>query len=68
VDLGVVDDTDAPARLLSYLVWAIPTLNTHPPAPVRRLVGDLADAQRVRAALDLEPVPEAPRELPGDDT
>jgi circadian clock protein KaiB len=68
VDLRVVDVTDEPARLLSDQVMAIPTLIKHEPAPLRRLVGDLADAQRVRAALDLEPLPAPPGELPEDDT
>ena len=54
VDLRVVDVTEEPARLLGDQVMAIPTLVKHEPAPLRRLVGDLADAQRVRAALDLE--------------
>ena len=64
VDLRVVDVTEEPARLLSDQVMAIPTLIKHEPAPLRRLVGDLADAQRVRAALDLDPRPAAPGESP----
>jgi circadian clock protein KaiB len=68
VDLRVVDVTDEPARLLSDQVMAIPTLIKHEPAPLRRLVGDLADAQRVRAALDLEPHAGAAGELPEDAT
>jgi circadian clock protein KaiB len=36
-------------------VLAIPTLIKHLPLPVRRLVGDLADRDRVRSGLDLGP-------------
>lgn len=57
VDLRVVDVTEEPARLLRDQVMAIPTLVKHEPLPLRRLVGDLADAQRVRAGLDLAPQP-----------
>lgn len=64
VDLRVVDVTEEPARLLGDQVMAIPTLIKHEPAPLRRLVGDLADEQRVRAALDLEPRTAAPGEPP----
>ena len=65
VDLRVVDVAAEPARLLGDQVLAIPTLIKHEPAPLRRLVGDLADAQRVRAALDLAPRPTDAGELPG---
>lgn len=60
VDLRVVDVTQEPARLLRDQVMAIPTLIKHQPLPLRRLVGDLADAQRVRAGLDLGPRPPHP--------
>ena len=36
-------------------IVAVPTLVKRGPAPLRRLVGNLADAERVRAGLDLGP-------------
>jgi circadian clock protein KaiB len=41
---------------------AIPTLVKHLPAPLRRLVGNLSDAERVRSGLDLT-LP-SPRDMP----
>lgn len=64
VDLRVVDVTEEPARLLADQVMAVPTLVKHEPPPLRRLVGDLADVGRVRAALDLGPRPAGPSEPP----
>lgn len=61
-DLRVVDVTEEPARLLRDEVMAIPTLIKHQPPPLRRLVGDLADLERVRAGLDLGPQPASPGE------
>ena len=57
VDLQVVDANEEPGRLRTDEIMAIPTLVKHQPLPLRRLVGDLADAARVRAGLDLGPPP-----------
>lgn len=65
VDLRVVDVTEEPARLVGDQVMAIPTLIKHQPPPLRRLVGDLGDAERVRIGLDLDPLPAEPGEAPG---
>jgi circadian clock protein KaiB len=59
VDLRVVDVAEDPDLAREDQVLAVPTLVRQHPAPVRRLVGDLADVDRVRAALDLA-VPPAP--------
>jgi circadian clock protein KaiB len=56
VDLQVVDVRDDVGRVLSDQVLAVPTLIKRLPAPLRRLVGDLEDVERLRAGLDLEPV------------
>jgi len=55
VDLQVVDVAENPARVIADNVLAVPTLVKHTPAPVRRLVGNLADVERLRAGLDLGP-------------
>ena len=57
VDLHVVDVAEDPSRAAEDRIVAVPTLVKRLPAPRRQLVGDLADADRVRAALDLDPAP-----------
>ena len=56
VDLQIVDLAREPARVLDDQILAVPTLVKHEPPPLRRLVGNLADADRVRAGLDLGPM------------
>lgn len=55
VDLKVVNAPDHPAMVLDDHILALPTLVKHSPMPLRHLVGQLTDAKRVRAALDLAP-------------
>jgi circadian clock protein KaiB len=57
VDLRIVDLAEEPARVVADQIMAVPTLVKHEPAPLRRLVGNLADVERVRAGLDLGPAP-----------
>lgn len=57
VDLEIVDVHAQPALVVRDQVIAAPTLVKHLPGPLRRLVGDLSDTQRVRVALDLGPAP-----------
>lgn len=56
VDLRIVDLAEEPARVGEDQVMAVPTLVKHEPTPLRRLVGNLADVERVRAGLDLGPL------------
>ncbi|MGZ4506802.1 MAG: circadian clock KaiB family protein [Blastococcus sp.] len=67
VELRVVDVAAEPALVVKDQIMAIPTLVKHLPAPLRRLVGNLSDAERVRSGLDLDP--SLHRSLPatGDD-
>lgn len=53
VDLTVVNAADHPDLVKRDHILALPTLVKHAPAPMRQLVGNLADAERVRTALDL---------------
>jgi circadian clock protein KaiB len=53
VELTIVDVTEQPALALADNVVAVPTLIKRLPGPLRQLVGNLADAERVRAGLDL---------------
>jgi circadian clock protein KaiB len=66
VDLRVVDVAKEPAFVLTDQIMAIPTHVKHLPAPLRRLVGNLSDEQRVRSALDLDPAPLRIQSTPGD--
>ena len=54
VDLEVIDVHLQPALVLRDNVIATPTLVKRLPAPLRLLVGNLADANRVRSGLDLD--------------
>jgi circadian clock protein KaiB len=55
-DLEIVDVRQEPALVVRDQVIAVPTLVRHMPAASRQLVGDLSDAGRVRAALELGPL------------
>lgn len=55
VDLTILDAADNPRRVVEDQIVAVPTLVRHTPAPLRHLVGNLSDLERVRLALDLQP-------------
>lgn len=57
VELTVLNAVDHPDRVLEDHILAIPTLVKHAPEPMRHLVGNLTDPERVRLALDLGPAP-----------
>lgn len=54
VDLTVVNAFDNPAMIKQHHILALPTLVKHSPAPLRHLVGNLTDIERVRLGLDLD--------------
>ena len=56
VELRIVDVSEQPAQAISDDILAVPTLVKRWPPPSRRLVGNLADADRLRAGLNLGPV------------
>ena len=56
VELRIVDVSEQPTLAISDDILAVPTLVKRGPPPPRRLVGNLADADRVRAGLNLGPV------------
>jgi circadian clock protein KaiB len=55
VDLEIIDVQQEPALVMGDRIVAAPTLVRHLPAPLRRLVGDLSDIDRVRQSLELGP-------------
>ena len=54
-DLEVVDIYQHPAAAQQYQILAAPTLVKMLPLPLRRIIGDLANDERVLAGLDLSP-------------
>ena len=54
-ELEVLDIYQLPEHAKGYDVVAVPTLIRQLPEPLRVLVGDLSDVQRVLIALDIEP-------------
>lgn len=52
-ELHVVDVHQSPALAREAQIVAVPTLVRESPPPVRKLVGDLSDRNRVRRFLDL---------------
>lgn len=57
VELTVLNAVDHPQQVLDDHILAIPTLVKHAPEPLRQLVGNLTDPDRVRVGLDLGPAP-----------
>jgi circadian clock protein KaiB len=55
--LSVVDIYEDPASLLTHNLLATPTLVKNLPEPVRRVVGDLSQIDKVLRTLDLPNVP-----------
>ena len=56
--LSVVDVHEEPRSLLTHNLLATPALVKTLPAPVRRVVGDLSQTEKVLAILDLPAAPE----------
>jgi circadian clock protein KaiB len=56
-DLEVVDIYQHPEAAKEHQIVAAPTLLKVLPLPLRRIIGDLANEERVLAGLDLSPKP-----------
>jgi circadian clock protein KaiB len=54
-DLEVIDIYQHPAVAKEYQIVAAPTLVKMLPLPLRRIIGDLANEERILAGLDLIP-------------
>ena len=55
-EMVVVDVLERPQLAEHEKILATPTLIKHLPPPLRRVIGDLSDTQRVLLGLDLAPV------------
>jgi circadian clock protein KaiB len=53
--LVVVDLTENPGLAADDQILALPTLVRKLPEPVRKIIGDLSDTERVLVGLDLRP-------------
>ena len=57
-DLEVIDLYQQPALAAGEQIIAAPTLVKMLPEPIRKLIGDLSDQERVLIGLDLRPLAE----------
>lgn len=64
-DLEVIDIYQHPEQAKPEQVVVTPTLVKSLPAPVRKLIGDLSDHERVLVGLDI--LPREPEQKPGKD-
>ncbi|MEO9063524.1 MAG: circadian clock KaiB family protein [Burkholderiaceae bacterium] len=55
--LEVIDVYQNPEATREFQIVATPTLVKILPEPLRRIIGDLSDEERVLAGLDLSPLP-----------
>jgi circadian clock protein KaiB len=55
--IEVIDLLETPGLAKDDEILAIPTLVRKLPSPVRKIIGDLSDTERVLAGLDLIPAP-----------
>lgn len=53
-ELEVIDIYREPERARASQIFAVPTLIKHLPGPLRRLIGDLSDRERVLAGLNVQ--------------
>ena len=56
-ELQVIDVYQQPSLAVSEQVFAVPTLIKVLPLPLRRLIGDMSDEDRVLVGLDIVPSP-----------
>jgi circadian clock protein KaiB len=56
-DIEVIDLLQTPALAQGDQIFAIPTLVRKLPEPVRKIIGDLSNAERVLVGLDIRRMP-----------
>jgi circadian clock protein KaiB len=59
-DVEIIDLLEQPQAARSDQILAVPTLVRRLPEPVRKIVGDLSNTERVLAGLDLGPGARSP--------
>ena len=58
-EIEIIDVTQQPMRAERDRILATPTMVRTTPEPIKRIIGDLSDRQKVRTSLDLLPPPRA---------
>jgi circadian clock protein KaiB len=61
-EMVVIDVLERPQLAEDERILATPTVVRELPAPIRRIIGDLSDSERVLLGLDLRPYGDAPRQ------
>lgn len=61
-EIIIVDVLERPQLAEDERILATPTLIRHLPMPLRRIVGDLSDSEKVLLGLDLQPSPNSTKE------
>jgi circadian clock protein KaiB len=56
-DIEIIDLIKDPSRAANDQIIAIPTLVRKLPEPIRKIIGDLSNTDRVLVGLDLKPSP-----------
>ena len=56
LEVEVIDVSEHPAMAERDKILATPTLVRQTPMPVRKIIGDLSDRERVLLSLDLQPL------------
>lgn len=56
--IEVIDLLKTPALAAGDQILAVPTVVRKVPEPMRRIIGDLSDHDRVLVGLDIQPVPQ----------
>ncbi len=54
--IEVIDLTKTPQLAAGDQIFALPTLVRRLPEPIRKIIGDLSNAERVLVGLDLKPI------------
>lgn len=58
--IELIDLVQTPQLARDDQILAIPTLVRRLPTPIRRIIGDLSQTERVLVGMDLQPIPGAP--------
>jgi len=58
-ELQIIDALECPQLAEDEKIIATPTLIKYLPPPLRRIIGDLSNAEKVLLGLDLSPFPES---------
>ena len=56
--IEIIDLSQNPHLAIEEHIFALPTLIRQLPKPVRKIIGDLSDTEKVLVGLDLQPRPE----------